>query len=114
MRRWLDLSAITLSGLCVVHCLAGSLLLAAAAAGGDWLGHDAHVWGLALALPLATLALGRGLVRHGRALVALTGATGLLLMLASLLAGHGEAELPLSLAGVGLLALAHFWNLRAA
>ena len=91
MHRWLDLSAITLSGLCILHCLAGSLLLAAAAAGADWLGHDAHVWGLALALPLAALALGRGLRRHGRVPVAIIGAGGLLLMAGSLFAGHGGA-----------------------
>ena len=113
MHRWLDLSAITLSGLCILHCLAGSLLLAAAAAGADWLGHDAHVWGLALALPLAALALGRGLRRHGRVPVAIIGAGGLLLMAGSLFAGHGGAELALSLTGVGLLAVAHIWNLRA-
>jgi MerC mercury resistance protein len=112
-RPHLDLSALALSGLCLVHCLAGSLLVTVFAAGGDWLGHDAHLWGLAIALPLAAVALWRGVARHGRASVALVGAAGLVLMAASLFASHGGAEVPLSIAGVALLGLAHWWNLRA-
>ncbi len=112
--RLLDRSALALSGLCLVHCLAGSLLVTLFAASGDWLGHDVHFIGLALALPLAAVALWRGVARHGRAAIALLGALGITLMAASLLAGHGGAELPLSVAGVALLGLAHWWNLRAA
>lgn len=110
----LDKSAMLLSGLCLVHCLAGSLLLTLFAAGGDWLGHDVHLVGLLLALPLAAVALWRGVAVHGRWAIAALGAAGIVLMAASLLIGHGgAAEIALSVLGVCLLASAHLWNLRA-
>jgi len=110
----LDKSAMLLSGLCLVHCLAGSLLLTVFAASGDLLGHDVHVVGLLLALPLAALALWRGIAAHGRYAIGVLGALGIGLMAASLVIGHGGiAEVVLSVIGVCLLAAAHLWNLRA-
>lgn len=112
---FLDKSAMTLSGLCLVHCLAGSLLLTLFAASSGWLGHDVHFIGLMLALPLAAFALWRGVQVHGRIGVAVLGALGIGLMATSVFAGHGGAtEIALSVAGVTLLGLAHLWNLRAA
>lgn len=111
--RLLDKSAMALSGLCLVHCLAGTLLLSVFAATGDWLGHNVHLAGLALALPLATVALWRGVALHGRAVIAVLGAAGIALMAASLVSGHGGEEIALSVAGVLLLGTAHWWNLRA-
>ena len=103
-----------LSGLCLVHCLAGSLLLTVFAASGDWLGHNVHVVGLLLAMPLAVVALWRGIAVHGRHAIGVLGALGIGLMAASLLIGHGGvAEISLSIVGVCLLASAHLWNLRA-
>jgi hypothetical protein len=111
----LDKSAMTLSGLCLVHCLAGSLLLTVFAAGGDWLGHNVHLVGLIIALPLAAFALWRGVAVHHRIGVAVLGAAGIALMAASLFVGHGhQAEVLLSVIGVSLLGLAHYWNLNAA
>ncbi len=111
----LDKSAMTLSGLCLVHCLAGSLLLTVFAAGGDWLGHNVHFIGLLIALPLAAFALWRGVAVHHQLGVALLGAAGIVLMAASLFIGHGGAgEIALSMTGVSLLGLAHYWNLNAA
>ena len=111
----LDKSAMTLSGLCLVHCLAGSLLLTMFAASGGWFGHNVHLVGLAVALPLAAVALWRGVAVHGRHGVALLGAAGIGLMAASLAIVHGgNGEILLSIAGVSLLAAAHWWNLRAA
>lgn len=110
----LDKSALTLSGLCIVHCLAGSLLLTVFAISGDWLGHNVHVIGLLLAMPLAALALWRGVRLHGRIGAALLGMVGIALMALSLLVSHGEtAEVVVSVIGVSLLAAAHLWNLRA-
>jgi len=114
-RALLDKSALTLSALCLIHCLAGSLLLTLFAAGGDWLGHSVHLVGLALALPLAAVALWRGVSEHGRIGVALLGAIGIALMAASLFIAHGgRAEVAVSVIGVAMLATAHLWNLRAA
>jgi hypothetical protein len=108
-----DKSALGLSGLCLVHCLAGWLAVTLFTTTGGWLGHGVHAVGLAVALPLAMVALWRGVALHGRAGVALLGAAGLVLMAASLFTGHDGAELPLSVTGVVLLGLAHWWNLRA-
>ena len=104
----------TLSGLCIIHCLAGSLLLTVFAVSSGWLSHNVHLVGLLLALPLAAVALWRGIRVHGRTGVALLGAAGIALMAISLMIGHGGVgEIALSIAGVSLLAAAHFWNLQA-
>jgi len=111
----LDKTAMTLSGVCLLHCLAGSLVLTLFAASGGWLGHDVHLVGLGLALPLAAVALWRGVALHHRIGVALLGAAGIALMTASLFIAHGgTGEVMVSVLGVSLLGLAHLWNLRAA
>lgn len=111
---FLDKSAMTLSGLCLVHCLAGALLLTVFAAGSGWLDHNIHLVGLAIALPLAAVALWRGVAVHGQVAIAILGALGIGLMAASLFIGHGgRGEILLSVVGVALLGAAHYWNLRA-
>ena len=110
----LDKSAMTLSGLCLVHCLAGSLLLTVFAVGSGWLGHNVHLIGLTVALPLAAFALWRGVALHHKFGVAVLGATGITLMAASLFVEHGDpGEILLSVIGVTMLGLAHWWNLTA-
>ena len=97
----LDKSAMTLSGLCIVHCLGGALLATFVAASSGWLGHYVHLVGLALALPLAGYALWRGVRVHGRTGVAVLGALGIGLMATSIFAGHGgTTEIMLSVVGV--------------
>jgi len=109
-----DRAAILLSGLCLVHCLAGALLVAGMTVLGGWLSHDVHAVGLLVALPLAVVALWRGMQIHGRWEVVGLGAFGIGLMAASLFAAHGERfEIGASVAGVIVLALAHVWNMRA-
>jgi hypothetical protein len=110
----LDRLAIGLSGLCLLHCMAGFVLLSLFALTGDWLDHRVHVVGLVLAMPLAAVALWRGWRRHGQLAIGLLGLTGLVVMTASLLVSHGEVlEMLVSMAGVSLLALAHWQNLKA-
>jgi hypothetical protein len=110
----LDKSAMTLSGLCLLHCVAGSLLLTVFAVSGAWLGHGVHIIGLMLALPLAAVALWRGVGIHGRLGVGVLGAGGIALMATSLFIAHGgRGEVLVSVMGVSLLGLAHFWNMRA-
>ncbi|WP_439546606.1 MerC domain-containing protein [Sandarakinorhabdus sp.] len=110
----LDRLAIGLSGLCLLHCMAGFLLLSLFAMSGDLLDHRVHVVGLALALPLAAVALWRGWRKHGRGWIAGVGVAGLSVMAASLVVDHGHVtEMLVSMAGVTLLALAHWRNLRA-
>lgn len=110
----LDRLAIGLSGLCLLHCMAGFVLLTLFALTGDWLDHRVHVVGLALAMPLAAVALWRGWRRHGQATIAMLGLLGLLVMVASLLVAHGDVlEMLVSMAGVSMLAIAHWRNLKA-
>lgn len=110
----IDRLAIGLSGLCLLHCMAGFVLLSLFALGGDLLDHRVHVVGLALAMPLAAVALWRGWRQHGRASIAAFGVAGLAIMAASLVVDHGQmTEMLVSMAGVSVLAVAHWRNLRA-
>lgn len=110
---WIDRSALGLSGLCLLHCLAGALLLSVLSLGGGLLSHTVHAWGLALALPLAAFGLWRGYRLHTRWQVIALGSAGLALMLASLFVAHGGlTEIATSVLGVSLLGTAHLLNLR--
>lgn len=110
----LDRIAIGLSGLCLLHCMAGFVLLTLFALTGDWLDHRVHVVGLALAMPLAAVALWRGWRQHGRLPICLLGGAGLAVMAASLVVVHGGVvEMLVSMVGVSLLALAHWQNMKA-
>ncbi len=110
----LDRFAIGLSGLCVVHCLATAVLIAlASAAGGLLLDTHIHEIGLALAIPLGALALGRGIWTHGYMMPSAIGALGLGVMAGALTLPHGDMEVLYTLFGVGLLALGHDLNRRA-
>lgn len=110
---WIDRSAMSLSGLCLVHCLAGSVLLALLSVSGGILSHWVHSVGLALAVPLAAFGLWRGVAQHGQFSVAIFGFCGLALMSASLFVAHGDnLEIATSITGVSLLGLGHWINLR--
>lgn len=110
----MDRSAIGLSGLCLVHCLTGSLLLAVLSVTGGFIwSHEVHAIGLLLAMPLAGFALWRGVRRHGRWLAAALGGLGLGFMAGALLTGHGQtSEIFYTVIGVSLLGMAHLLNLR--
>ena len=109
---WIDRSAAGLSGLCVIHCLAGSLALAVLAPFGELLGHQVHVWGLLIAMPLALVALARGYRAHARPHALALGLTGLAAMGAGL-TQHGHlGEFALTATGAALLVTAHILNLR--
>lgn len=112
---WIDKSAVSLSGLCLVHCLAGSLLLILASSAGGLFNHWIHAIGLMIAMPLAAVGLWRGWRRHRRGGIVALGGLGLALMAAGLVVGHGNmAEIVLTVAGVTLLGGAHLFNLRQA
>jgi hypothetical protein len=109
--RRLDQWAITLSGMCLVHCLATAVLLALVSAAGGMLGAEwIHEVGLALAMPLAALALGRGILEHGFMMPSAVGGLGLGVMGGALTMPHGGTEVLFTLVGVGILALGHQLN----
>jgi peptidoglycan/LPS O-acetylase OafA/YrhL len=114
--RWIDISALGLSGLCLVHCLGGGLLLTVVAAlslqAPD--AHDAHIALLAVAAPLALFAFWRGWSKHRRHEPAVLGFVGVALMTLALLQAHGNSsEVILTLIGALLLGLGHIQNLKA-
>lgn len=111
----LDRWAIGLSGLCLVHCLSSVLLVTfLASAGGALVSHAFHEAGLAVAILIGVVALIRGSMEHGYTLPAAIGGLGLGVMAGALTMGHHEQEILFTLFGVGILALGHDLNRRAA
>lgn len=110
LRRFDDL-AIGLSGLCLIHCLASAAALALLASAGGILGSPIlHEAGLAIAILLATVALGRGFVEHGFLLPSAVGGLGLGMMAGALQLPHDSTETLFTLVGVGIVALGHQLN----
>ncbi len=111
----LDRFAIGLSGLCLVHCLGTSVMLAALASAGGMLGaHWVHEIGLTLAMVMGAIALGRGILDHGYAMPSAVGGLGLGVMAGALTLPHNGIEALYTMVGVGVLALGHRLNQIAA
>jgi hypothetical protein len=111
----LDRFAIGLSGLCLVHCLGTSMVLAAVASAGGMLGAEwVHVVGLVLAMLLGAVALGRGIFEHGYLLPSAVGGLGLGVMAGALTLPHDGSEAIYTMMGVVILALGHRLNHIAA
>jgi hypothetical protein len=111
----LDRFAIGLSGLCLVHCLGTSVLLALLASAGGMLGAPwIHEVGLVLAMLMGALALGRGIVEHGYMMPSSVGALGLGVMAGALTLPHDGSEALFTVVGVAILALGHRLNHIAA
>lgn len=113
IRDRFDRLGVALSGLCVVHCLAGLLLVSVLGLGSEALLAPAwHRAGLALAIVIGAVSIGLGVMRHGRIAPLLVACAGLALMTGGLFVSHGFEEAALTVPGVALVALAHLLNLR--
>lgn len=113
---WLDWSAIGMSGLCMVHCLAGGLFIAALSALSMAVpqSHLFHIISLILAVPLTLIALGRGWKQHKQTRPFHLGMAGLMIMIIGILPGvDSETEVAVTIVGVVILAIAHVLNMRA-
>lgn len=111
----LDRVAIGLSGLCVVHCFATTVILALVASAGGVLGAEwVHELGLVLAMIMGAVALGRGIVEHGFMMPSSIGALGLGVMAGALSLPHDGGEALFTVVGVAILALGHRLNHIAA
>lgn len=109
----LDLGAVALSGLCLLHCLALPLLAAALPLFGSWAEAEwVHLLFVAIALPLTVHAL--RLAHRSRPLPAAAWASaafGLALLLAGALGWPShDAETAMTVAGGLVLAATHGWN----
>lgn len=111
---WLDGTAVALSALCLVHCLAFPLIIAGMPflAGFDE-GH-LHAQMLIVVLPLSIFALSVGFRRHRSLRVAAAGTAGMLLLTIGGTIAHDHygllADRLLTILGALTLATAHFYN----
>jgi len=115
----LDGLAISASFLCLVHCLALPLVIAALPALASLFDvpESFHVWMLAIAVPLSGLAIGLGWRRHGRIVPVILALAGLALMSWGALGGVAPGvETALTTLGGLCLAGGHIrnWRLGAA
>ena len=111
----LDRYAIGLSGLCMVHCLASAVVIGLLASASGILGAPwIHEVGLAVAMALGAVALGRGVLIHGFLLPWAVGWLGLGVMAGALTMPHDGSEAVFTIVGVALLALGHQLNRIAA
>lgn len=107
----LDRVAIGVSALCLVHCLATAVLLGLLSSAAGFFGsHLVHEVGLAIAILLGVVALGRGILEHRRFLPAAVAGLGLGMMGGALALPHGLYETAMTMVGVLLLALGHWLN----
>ena len=110
----LDRMAIGLSVLCVVHCLATTVLLALVASAGGMLGAEwIHEVGLTLAMIMGVVSLGRGIMEHGYTMPSAVGGLGLGVMAGALTLPHNGTEALYTIVGVAILALGHRLNFIA-
>lgn len=101
----------SLSGLCLVHCLATAVFLGLLSAAGGILGAPIiHEVGLTLAMILGGIALGRGIVEHGFMMPSAVGGLGLGVMAGALTMPHDGTEAMYTVVGVAVLALGHQLN----
>lgn len=111
--RW-DGLGLSIAGLCLMHCLATTILLAVlASAGGLLLDPHIHEAGLFFAIIFGSIALGKGLWEHGYVMPAAIGALGIGMMAGALTLPHGGTEILWTILGVAVLALGHDLNHRA-
>jgi len=107
---------VALSGLCLLHCLALSLVAVAApmVVGLGFDGGWTHVVMLALVIPLSAVALPRGYREHRRNAVLWLGGAGITLLVLGATLGHHvygpAADTALTMAGAVGLGLAHVMN----
>lgn len=114
---WLDGLSVGASLLCLIHCLALPILIAALPALARTLDlpEGFHLLVLAAAIPTSAVALAGGHRRHGALVPVFTGIAGLVLMtIGALFTSRAATETALTVAGSLLLAGAHIanWRLR--
>ena len=110
----LDRIAMGLSGLCLVHCVATTVLLALLASAGGLLGSPLiHEVGLTLAMIVGAFALVRGVLEHGFMMPSAVGGLGLGVMAGALTLPHDGTEALYTVVGVMIVALGHRLNAMA-
>lgn len=112
--RW-DGLGLGIAGLCLLHCLATTVLLTiVASAGGLFLNPLIHEVGLIFAIAFGVIALGKGYRDHKAMLPAFVGSAGIGIMGTALTLPHGGPEIMWTIVGVSVLCVGHLLNVRAA
>ena len=117
-RHLFDQIAIALSGVCLVHCLAIPVLVAALPVAAISFGSESHFHSLMLwfVVPTSIVGFGLGLHAHRHIGIVLLGACGIGVLAAAALWGHTAwptaVEVAVSVLGSLLLAVAHWLNFR--
>ncbi len=113
---WLDRTAVALSALCLVHCLALPLVVAGLPFLAQFSEGHLHAQVLVVVLPLSVIALGIGFRRHRDLRIVAAGALGMLLLAIGATFAHSQlgltADRVFTIAGSLLLATAHWNNSR--
>ena len=112
-----DKTAISLSFVCTLHCLALPVLLLSvpSLASLPLEGEAFHRWLLVAVIPISIFALFMGCKKHRRMPVAVLGGLGLAVLIMALFVGEVAGEFyekALTLLGAVLIAMGHFWNYR--
>ncbi len=112
----LDNAAVALSGLCLLHCLALPMVIAALPFLGQFGEGHLHAQMLIAVLPVSTIAFASGFRRHRRGSVVAWGGVGVLLLIVGGTIVHGSygivADRLLTICGALILATAHYFNNR--
>ena len=118
LSRYLDRIAISLSTICIVHCLAMPLLVAILPVAAITLGSDGHFHALMLWFVVPTSAIGfsLGYRVHGKQGIVLSGALAVAVLALVAFWGHDAwdpaVEVAVNVAASIGLALAHWQNFR--
>jgi MerC mercury resistance protein len=112
--HWLDLTAVGLSGLCLVHCLALPLVVALLPFLAQYSDGHLHLQMLAAVLPLSALALTVGYRRHRDRRILTAGCIAMLLLTIGATVAHAQlgltADRAFTMAGSLTLAMTHYFN----
>ena len=116
----IDKTGVSLSALCIVHCLAGPALLAIYPATHSLANETLfHTVFAPILLGIAALAFYRGYRKHGKAAILGLGISGISFLVLGILfhdhmlTGLVSAQVVLSVFGSILLIWAHVWNIRS-
>lgn len=112
----MDKAAVALSGLCLVHCLALPIVLAALPFVSEIADGHLHAQMLIVVVPVSVFAFARGFRVHRNGTVVACGALGLVVLAVGGTFVHSHfglaADRALTIAGSLVLAVAHFYNSR--
>jgi hypothetical protein len=114
----LDHVAITLSGLCLVHCLLLPVIIVAIPLLGQFSETHFHAQMLIVVVPVSLFAFGLAYRRHGNKAVIACGTAGIAIMFVGGTVAHANfgvlADSLLTIAGSIILAASHYFNNRLA